>query len=84
MNLKMYRFDDGGLYTWICATTEQEAISLYKKDISEDMDGTEMEEMKPEEEMSYYDDGVNEERETYQTLIQKYCDKPMIFATSEF
>ena len=91
MELNMYQFD-GGVITWICAKSVEEAINIFKSICGEDTWVESKEcygeraviEMNPDRLFTYYHDGVNSERDTFKNLINKYCDKPDIFATSDY
>jgi len=91
--LKMFKFDAGVAY-WICAYNKEQAISAYKDIVDEGTFEDEVEfvggldqllkECQDDDTMTYYHDGANGETDTYRNLINKYCDKPDIFACSEF
>lgn len=91
MELKMYQFD-GGVMTWVCATSEEEAVNIFKSVCGEDVwieskecYGEEaVREMQPDHLFTYYHDGINPERDTIKNLIDKYCTKPDVFATSDY
>jgi len=91
--LKMFKFNSD-IDHWICAYTKEQAINIFKgmvgddvyQDIVECEGGEEnmIEELDDNDTMTYYHDGSRSEKTTYRNLINKYCDKPDIFACSEF
>ncbi|MDY7043598.1 hypothetical protein RVS70_05205 [Virgibacillus sp. M23] len=91
MKLKMYEFDEGAK-TWICAESKGQAINIYITQFGNELweeykefnGGDEVREMDSEEHFTYYHDGFNGETDEIGKLINKYCDKPDMFATSEF
>jgi len=92
--LKMFKFDSSGVIYWICAYNYQQAIQIYKGLVDEGTFQEEVEfsggldqfakECHDDDTMTYYHDSANGETDTYRNLINKYCDKPDIFACSEF
>lgn len=89
--LKMYVFgENDDVITWVAAETQGQAIDLYENITGDEIahwfnDLNEYaREMDPNEMMTYYHDGKTPEKDTIQNLINKYCDTPDIFATSEF
>lgn len=94
MELKMYEFESG-VTDWICAESKEEAIEIYKSYYGEDaytesleMHGGNIEdfitECDGEEMFIYYENGINGDKNTFNNLIKKYCEKPDHFATSEY
>lgn len=88
MGLKMFRFGDGPC-DWIVAETKEQAIKIYKAnfDTFEDYfgDGSDNIEEEPMDKIfTYYHDGKTPDKDTIENHIKKYCDKPDIFACSEF
>ncbi|MBD1379063.1 hypothetical protein [Metabacillus arenae] len=95
MELKMFAFgEEEGCVYYICSTSKEEAINLYKSTFGEDVWTQSIEayeneedfarEMSQDEIFNYYHDGVNKETDTIGNHINKYCLKPDIFACSEF
>lgn len=92
MDLKMYVFGEGDdVVNWVVAENKEQAIGLFEDntglDIAYEFDmlpGDYAREASPGEIMTYYHDGVEPEKETMQNLINKYCTKPGMFATSDF
>lgn len=95
MELKMYVFgEDEGVIEWVCATSKEEAIRIYKSicgeecwnEITEGYGDQEdyVREMSPDEEFTYYHDGATPDKDTIANHIKKYCTKPDMFACSEF
>ncbi|AYP68805.1 hypothetical protein BpsM61_00031 [Bacillus phage vB_BpsM-61] len=90
MELKMFRFGDSPC-DWIVAETKEQAIEIYKGNFGEWEfqeyfgDGTDNIEEEPTDKLfTYFHDNATPEKDTFGNLIKKYCDKPDIFATSEF
>jgi hypothetical protein len=94
MDLKMYAFGEDGVTTWICATTKEQSISIFKSICGEDCWNDSVEEyeneddfvreMDSDEQFIYYHDGKTPEKDSVGNLIKKYCTKPDMFACSEF
>lgn len=98
MNLKMYVINEGEMVTdWVVAESEEQAVDIYE-DITginmyeehRDNDCNDLKdyirEMRMDETMTFYPDAnlENPDKDTALNLIKKYCDKPDIFASSEF
>ncbi|WP_163579092.1 hypothetical protein [Gracilibacillus saliphilus] len=96
MELKMYEFFEADMkLDWVCATSTDEAISIYSDLVGkgfidewlEAYDGNKdmfVREMSMDEKFTYYHDCITPERDTIKNLIEKYCDKPDMFATADF
>ncbi|GGP17158.1 hypothetical protein [Oceanobacillus neutriphilus] len=89
--LKMYVFGEGDdVKTWVAAESKKQAIGIFESVTGLDIafefcnPNDYAREMDPNETMTYYHDGKSPEKDTMQNLINKYCDEPDIFATSEF
>lgn len=90
MELKMFRFGDDPC-DWIVAESKEQAIRIYKATFGEEIfeeyfgDGTGNIEEEPSDKLfTYYYDGRTPDTDTIGNLIKKYCDKPDVFACSEF
>ncbi|GGJ48891.1 hypothetical protein [Virgibacillus salexigens] len=91
MELKMFVFgENDGVVTWVVAGSKEQSINIFENitglNIADEFENSDdyVRETSPDEQMTYYHDGRNYEKDTMQNLITKYCDKPDVFATSEF
>lgn len=91
MGLKMFRFGTDP-YDWVVAENLNQAANIYKDTFGEDVfyeliqwEGERAIEEEPLNKVfSYYYDGVHKDEDTIENLIKKYCNKPDMFASSEF
>lgn len=91
MELKMYEFE-GAVMVWVCAKNKEQAINIFQEHHGEDVwqEGVEMygddavREMSGDEVFTYYHDGVDKDENTIKSHIKKYCDRPDVFAISDW
>lgn len=88
----MYEFE-GEVKTWVCAGGKEQALTMFKDWCGGEEAWEEslrvygkgaVREMSLDGNFVYYHDGTNEEDKSIGRLIEKYCGKPGMFATSNY
>ncbi|WP_121605351.1 hypothetical protein [Virgibacillus sp. Bac332] len=90
MKLKIFRFGNDRC-DWVCHESKEKAISFYVsmcggdcyKDLLEFWGDEAVTEEPMDKAFTFYPDEETPDKDTFDNLIKKYCDKPDFFAHSE-